>query len=110
MGQLRWHPAACGAALALPAIVQAATLATLDEAARRGFPEATAFKEQLVQASVEDMRAIAALGGAVPHSATWRMLLAMKGEQMLGAVVADAVIGKFELIDYAMAISGRSRS
>ena len=104
MGQLRWHPAACGAALALPAIVQAATLATLDEAARRGFPEATAFKEQLVQASVEDMRAIAALGGAVPHSATWRMLLAMKGEQMLGAVVADAVIGKFELIDYAVAI------
>lgn len=105
MSNLRWLPLA----LATPAIVQAAQYATLDEAARRAFPEATAWREQLVQATADDMRAIAALGGAAPRAATWRMLVALKGEQPLGAVVADSVIGKFELIDYAVAVGGDGR-
>ncbi|MBW8845380.1 MAG: FMN-binding protein [Burkholderiales bacterium] len=100
MSQLRWIPLA----LAMPAVVQAAQYGTLDDAARRGFPEATAFREQLVQASADDMRALAALGGAAPRAATWRMLVALKGEQVIGAVVADGVVGKFEVIDYAVAV------
>jgi len=100
MSNLRWIPLA----LAAPALVQAAQYATLDEAARRAFPEATAWRELLVQASADDMHALAASGGAAPRSSTWRMLIALKGDQALGAVVADSVIGKFELIDYAVAV------
>jgi Na+-translocating ferredoxin:NAD+ oxidoreductase RnfG subunit len=86
---LRWIS---GAALATPALVQAAQYATLDEAARRSFPEATSFRELLVPPAAGE-----------PHA--WRMLVALKGEQPLGVVVADAVIGKFELIDYAVGIA-----
>ncbi|CAM3751187.1 FMN-binding protein [Roseateles saccharophilus] len=108
MGTLHWLPLA----LAAPALVQAAQIATLDEAAKRAFPEATAWRDQLVQASADDMRALAALGGAAPRASTWRSLVALKGEQVLGVVVADGVIGKFELIDYAVAVGsdGRIRS
>jgi Na+-translocating ferredoxin:NAD+ oxidoreductase RnfG subunit len=108
MPTLRWIPVA----LAAPALVQAAQYATLDEAARRAFPEATAWREQLVQASADDLRALAALGGAAPRASTWRALVAVKGEEVLGLVVADGVIGKFEVIDYAVAVGndGRIRS
>lgn len=100
MSTLRWLPLA----LAAPAFVQAAQFATLDEAAKRAFPEATAWRDQLVQASADDMKALAALGGAAPRTPTWRALVALKGEQVLGVVVADGVVGKFELIDYAVAV------
>jgi Na+-translocating ferredoxin:NAD+ oxidoreductase RnfG subunit len=84
---------ASGAALATPLLVHATQYATLEEAARRTFPEATAWREQLVPATAQDGR-----------SAPWRMLIALKDEEPLGVVVADAVIGKFELIDYAVGI------
>lgn len=108
MGTLRWIPLA----LAAPALVQAAQYATLDEAARRAFPEATAWRDQLLQATTDDLHAIAALGGATPRASTWRALVALKDGQVLGVVVADGVIGKFELIDYAVAVGsdGRIRS
>lgn len=108
MGTLHWLPLA----LAAPALVQAAQYATLEEAAQRAFPEATAWRDQLLQASADDTRALAALGGAAPRATTWRARVALKGEQVLGVVVADGVIGKFELIDYAVAVGadGRIRS
>ena len=105
--QLRWIGAAVLAAV--PALVQAAQYATLEEAARRAFPEATAFRDQLVQARADDLQALAALGGQPPRSTGWRLLVAMKGDQPLGVVVADAVIGKFELIDYAVAVGTDGR-
>lgn len=103
MARLRWITAASGLALSVPAVVQAAPFATLEEAARRGFPDATSFREQLVQATPDDVRALAAVGGAA-RSTTWRMLIALKGDQTLGAIVTDSVVGKFELIDYAVAL------
>ena len=105
MARVHWLPVA----LAVPALVQAAQYGTLDEAARRSFPEATAFRERLVQASADDMRALAALGGAAPRASTWRLLTALKGEQAIGTVVVDGVIGKFEVIDYAVAVDGEGR-
>ncbi|MBV8504147.1 MAG: FMN-binding protein [Paucibacter sp.] len=112
MGQLRWIEGAAGLVLAVPTLVQAAQFATLEEAARRAFPEASSWREQLLQANAEDLRAVAALGGTAPRKNTWRALVALKGEQVLGIVIADGVIGKFELIDYATAIGldGRIRS
>lgn len=57
-----------------------------------------------MQATADDIKALAALGGATPRTSTWRALVALKGEQVLGVIVADAVVGKFELIDYAVAV------
>jgi Na+-translocating ferredoxin:NAD+ oxidoreductase RnfG subunit len=104
--RLHWLVPPTGAAFAglLPAFVAAAPYATLDEAARRAFPDATSFHEQLVQATSDDLKAIAATGGTAPRASTWRALAAMKGDQPLGWVIADGVIGKFEVIDYAVAI------
>jgi len=109
---LLWLSEAAGLALALPAIAQAAQFATLDEASQRAFPEATAFRDQIVQASADDMHALAELGGTAPRASTWHARVALKGDQVLGVVVVDGVVGKFELIDYAVAVGldGRIRS
>jgi len=102
---LRWLPAAAGLALAVPAIAQAAQFATLEEAAQRAFPEAAAFRDALVQASPDDLRALAALGGAAPRATSWHARVALDAAgHVLGVTVADGVIGKFELIDYAVAL------
>lgn len=105
MGTLQWLPLA----LAAPALVQAAPYATLEEAAQRAFPEATGWRDQLLQAGADDLRAMAATGGAAPRTATWRARVALKGDQVIGVVVADAVVGKFELIDYAVAVGADGR-
>ena len=105
MAHLRWlDTAITGMALAVPALAQAAQYATLDEAARRSFPDATAFRDVLVQPTSEDLRALADAGAGAPRAVPLHLLVAMKGDQALGAVATDSVIGKFELIDYAVGI------
>jgi hypothetical protein len=116
MTSLRWLPtpdsvsllAAAALGAALPASVSAANYATPEEAARRAFPAATAFKEVLVTPTPEDAAALAA-PGAPPHSGPVRTIEAMQGDRLLGRVVVDAVIGKFELIDYAVALGPDAR-
>lgn len=99
MTQLKWL-AAASTGLVGVAYVQAAQFATLDEVARRSFPEAS-FKEVLIVPTAEDLHA---LPNAPARQAPYRVLQAFKGEQQIGIVVVDAVIGKFELIDYAVAL------
>jgi len=89
-------------AAALPALVHAATYSTADEVARRAFKSATAFADVLVAPSPEDAAALAAPGGA-PHGAL-RTIEARQGDTVLGRVIVDSVVGKFELIDYAVAL------
>jgi Na+-translocating ferredoxin:NAD+ oxidoreductase RnfG subunit len=92
---LHWLPAA---ALIVAGVDASATqYASPEEAAQRCFPEATAFKERTLQlmAQATDVPA---------RSASWRLMTAMNGDNVLGVVVFDAVIGKFELIDYAVGI------
>jgi len=111
-GTLRWLPAAAGLALAVPVLAQAAQFATLDETAQRAFPDATSFRDQAIQAGPDDLRALAALGGAAPRTSSWHARVALNGERVLGIVIVDGVIGKFEVIDYAVAvgIDGHIRS
>lgn len=89
---------------AAPAFVAAAPAVSLEDAAKRAFPEATAFHDQLIAATPEDVKAMVATGGSPPRASAFRALAAMKGDQPLGWIVADGVIGKFEVIDYAVAI------
>jgi len=108
MTSFRWLAPTASASLlaalgaALPASVVAASYGTADDVARRAFPSATAFREVLVTPSPEDAAALAAPGA--PPRGTVRTIEARQGETLLGRVVVDAVIGKFEQIDYAVAL------
>lgn len=96
------------AAAAVPASASAATFASAEEVARRAFPAATSFKEVLVTPAPEDAAALAP-PGAPPRLAPVRTIEARQGDALVGRVLVDAVIGKFELIDYAVALDANAR-
>ena len=96
------------AAVALPASVCAASFSTADEVARRSFKTATALADVLVTPSPAEAMALAAPGG-VPHMGPLRTIEARQGEAVLGRVIVDSVLGKFEQIDYAVALDAAGR-
>ena len=100
-----------GAALlaaAVPASVCAATFSTAEEVAHRAFKTATAFADVLVTPSPEDALALAAPGG-VPKMGPLRTIEARQGDAVLGRVIVDSVLGKFEQIDYAVAVDAAGK-
>ena len=99
--------AALGAA-AIPASVCAATFSTADEVAHRTFKSATAFADVLVTPSPEDAIALAAPGG-VPKLGPLHTIEARQGDAVLGRVVVDSVLGKFEQIDYAVSLDAAGK-
>ncbi len=99
---LTWLPTA---AIVIVSPVYAGQYATVDEAAKRAFPDATEFKESVFQLSADEVRNVATVTGLPAKPVLWRSLLAMNGDKPLGVVVLDSVIGKFELIDYAVGIA-----
>ena len=99
-----------GAALlaaTVPAVVCAATYGTADETARRQFKTATAFTDVLVTPAADEAAALAA-PGAAPHGPL-RTIEARQGDTVLGRVIVDSVVGKFELIDYAVALDAAGK-
>jgi len=101
MTSLRWLP--LPAVALLPASVCAAAFTTADDFAKRSFPAATAFREVLVTPTPDEAASLAA-PGAPPRLGPLRTIEARQGDATLGRVVVDAVIGKFEQIDYAVAL------
>ncbi len=95
---------AATAALALaPTGAFAVDYMTAEAAARLMFAEADRFEIREWQLDAAQAQAIAALG-VKPRSAQWKLRLAYKGRELLGVAVADEVLGKFELISYAVGI------
>jgi Na+-translocating ferredoxin:NAD+ oxidoreductase RnfG subunit len=74
-------------------------------AQRLMFPGASEFVPRALALTPEQTRLIASKAGAPFSTAFWQLTAAMSGEQVLGYVVTDSVIGKFELIDYAVALA-----
>ena len=99
--------AALLAAAGVPASVCAATYATADDVAHRAFKAATAFSDVLVTLSPEEATALATPGGA-PHGAL-HTIEARQGDAVLGRVIVDSVVGKFEQIDYAVALDASGK-
>ena len=95
-------------ATAVPASVCAATFSTADEVAHRTFNAATAFADVLVSPSPADAIALAAPGG-VPKMGPLRTIEARQGDTVLGRVIVDSVLGKFEQIDYAVAVDAAGK-
>lgn len=78
---------------------------TVEQAQRVMFPDATAFKDAYLQLSTEQMRQVEKLSGLPARSVNWRVFAALRGDAILGYVVLDDVIGKVELISYAVAVN-----
>src|SRR3954468_17404212 len=93
---VRWLiPVGIGAA-SVAQVAYATQYLTLEQAQRAAFPQATAF--EAIRADV-DASALGAPAGWSPH--IWQ---ARQGDKLLGWSFADAVIGKSEAIDYALAL------
>ena len=115
MRSLHWIPMPLAPLAVLStaiAPVHAVQYATAEESARRAFPEATAFKERELQLTGDEMKALPSDAGIKASAVRFRALTALQGDKSIGIVVVDAVIGKFDLIDYAVGLdrTGKLRS
>src|SRR5215472_8338582 len=88
---------------AAPASAFAVDYLTLEQAAQQMFPDADRFEAREIALDAAQLQALDAQG-IRGRSARWTVRIARHGDTALGVVVADAVIGKFELISYAVGI------
>ena len=96
-------------ALTLPlALASGSAFATqylsVEQAQQVIFPEANAFKSSTVSLNLEQMQQVEKLAGLPARSVAWRVIAAYQGDKLLGHIVFDDVIGKFELISYAVGL------
>lgn len=75
---------------------------TQEQAQQVVFPDATSFKSQSVTLSLEQIHRVEKLAGLPVRSVAWHIFTAYKDDQVLGYLVFDDVVGKFELISYAV--------
>nr|WP_316639722.1 FMN-binding protein [uncultured Roseateles sp.] len=95
--------AACGVMAVAPGSAFAVDYMTAEAAAKLIFAQADRFELQDWTLDATQLQAIAALG-VKPRSARWQLRLAYKGKELLGVLVADEVLGKFELISYVVGV------
>jgi Na+-translocating ferredoxin:NAD+ oxidoreductase RnfG subunit len=86
-----------------PASAFAVDYMSAEQAAKLMFPQAERFESRTVAFDAEQLRRLEA-AGVSPRSARWQVRVAQRDGATLGYVVVDDVIGKFELISYAVGI------
>lgn len=69
------------------------------------FAQATSFREQDLALDAAQMQQVAQLAGLPARSAHWHVVAVYQGDKLLGWMVLDAVVGKFELINYAVGLN-----
>jgi Na+-translocating ferredoxin:NAD+ oxidoreductase RnfG subunit len=95
--------AGVAATVLAPASAWAVDYLSPEQAARLMFPDADRLEARSLQLDAAQMQALAARG--VPaRSASWAALTVFKSGAVLGHVVTDSVVGKFELIGYAVGL------
>lgn len=102
---MRYLPLTLLAACAATAPAFATQYLSPEQAEKLMFPEADAFRSQPLALTGAQMAQVQALSGLPARSVQWRVVAAYKGGALLGYVVLDDVIGKFELISYAVGIN-----
>ena len=105
---MRFTPALAALAVLAPSSAFAVDYLTVEQAAKQLFPDAERVEERPWALDAASLQKLAAMGVA-PRSARWTLRLAWRGSELMGVLVADAVIGKFELINYAVAIAADGR-
>ena len=104
-----WSPTACGTAavLCLAGSSSAFAVDYLSEAQVRQllFPAAAQWQDERMVLTPEQLQALARAAQLPARSAAWRLTHAFDAQhKYLGTLVLDQVIGKFELISYAVAL------
>ena len=96
-----------GATAAICAMAPAGAFAvdymSAEQAAHLMFPDADRLEAREVVLDAAQLKTLAA-HGIDARSARWPVTIARRGSAALGYVVSDAVVGKFELIGYAVGI------
>jgi Na+-transporting NADH:ubiquinone oxidoreductase subunit NqrC len=77
---------------------------TVEQAQALMFPQADAFLPRRVALDAAQLRSVAARAGVPARTVQWQVMAAQQADRLLGYLVVDQVIGKFELITYAIAI------
>jgi hypothetical protein len=95
---------ACVAAATAPTAAFAVDYLSADQAARLMFPDADRFEQRDLVLDAAQLQALSAQGIRA-RSARWPTRVAMRGAVELGLVVTDEVVGKFELISYAVGLA-----
>ncbi|HEY1058240.1 MAG TPA: FMN-binding protein [Limnobacter sp.] len=85
--------------------VHAVQYLSIEQAQKALFPEATSFAQEDWVLTAGQAQEIQKKSGQLPRALHLRVFQAKQGEHPLGYVVLDSVIGKFDLIDYAVAIN-----
>lgn len=98
-------PGVALAATALPVTAYAVDYMTPQQAQQALFPQADRFELREVKLSATQMQDMGTRLGVPARSAQWKLLEATQAGKRLGWVVVDNVVGKFELITYAVGIS-----
>jgi Na+-transporting NADH:ubiquinone oxidoreductase subunit NqrC len=101
--RFRYLPMLVASAATAPAF--ATQYLSVEQAQHLMFPDASAFREQDLALSLAQMRQVEALAGLPARSVHWRVFGAYKADTPLGYVILDDVVGKFELISYAVALA-----
>src|SRR5262245_31323258 len=96
--------AALGAALAPACVVVAAEYLSVEAAQKAVFPEGTRFDEVVQRMSAEQMQAVLALSGPQPRRGSLRVWEVRKGDELIGHLFVDEVVGRQDLITYALGI------
>lgn len=93
-----------GAAAALaPAAAFAVDYLSAEQAQRAMFPDADRFDTRELKLDAAQLKQLEA-SGVKARSVRWPVRVARQGDATLGYVVVDEVIGKFELITYAVGL------
>lgn len=99
----------CAAAVGAPGMIVtkafAADYLSAAEAQKAMFPDATGFEPVPLTLSADQLRQLSERAGGPAKPGAWRAWQAKQGDKALGYFVTDAVIGKFELINYAVALN-----
>ncbi len=96
-------------ALAPVQIVIAAEYLSIEAAQKSLFAQADHFSEVILALSAEQKRRVAALAGAQPPHRSLRTWKALRGDDLLGYVFVDEVVGRQDFITYAAAIDAAGR-
>ena len=93
------------AAALAPTSAFAVDYLSVEQAQALMFAQADSFSPQTLALDVEQMRRLEAATGLPARSARWNVIVARRGAEVLGYLVIDNVVGKYELITYAVALT-----
>lgn len=96
---------ALGVLFASLAVAQAERYLTGSEAGKLCFPHADRFEERVHPFTADQKKAIEKQSGQPVRLRGQRYWIAHQGTNVLGVLVADHVLGKHEIIDYAVALA-----